>query len=62
MAAGRRGGRVKAADEPEPEPEPAPSGLPDEDAEGIPLGIPPDDEEADRELPGFPREDIDTAG
>ena len=42
--------------------EPAPSGLPDEDAEGIPLGVPPDDEEADRELPGFPQEDIDTAG
>ena len=43
------------------EPEPL-SGLPDEEAEGIPLGIPPDDEEADRELPGFPQEDIDTSG
>ncbi len=40
-----------------------PSGLPDEEQdEDIPLGVPPDDEDAERELPGFPEGDIDTAG
>ncbi len=48
---------MKCPEEPEP-----PSGLPDEGAEGIPLGVPADDEEADRELPGFPEEDVDTSG
>jgi hypothetical protein len=43
----------------------APTGLPEEGegGEDIPLGVPPDDEdEPDRELPGFPEGDIDTAG
>ena len=42
-----------------------PSGLPDEaraEDEDLPLGVPPDDEDADRELPGFPEGDVDTAG
>ncbi len=41
-----------------------PSGLPDEQQdEDLPLGIPGDeDDEVDRELPGFPEGDIDTAG
>jgi hypothetical protein len=41
-----------------------PSGLPDEEAqdEDVPLGVPPDDEDADRALPGFPEGDVDTAG
>jgi hypothetical protein len=43
------------------EPEP-PSGLPDEAPDDVPLGVPPDDEDAERELPGFPEEDVDTAG
>lgn len=47
-------------DEREP---PAPSGLPEEGQdEDAPLGVPPDQEEPDRELPGFPEGDIDTAG
>ena len=46
------------AEEPE-----APTGLPEDgEGEGIPLGVPAEDEEADRELPGFPEGDIDTAG
>ena len=41
----------------------APTGLPEDgEGEGIPLGVPPEDEDADRELPGFPEGDIDTAG
>jgi hypothetical protein len=62
VAAGRRGGGVSEASKPEPEREPA-SGMPEggEDAD-LPLGVPPDDEDADRELPGFPEGDIDTAG
>jgi hypothetical protein len=44
------------------EPEPL-SGMPEEEQDqDLPLGIPPDDEEADRQLPGFPEGDIDTAG
>ncbi len=46
------------AEEPE-----APTGLPEDgEAEGAPLGVPPEDEEPERELPGFPEGDIDTAG
>ena len=45
-----------------PEEREPPSGLPPEDAEDTPLGVPPDDEDAERELPGFPEEDVDTAG
>jgi hypothetical protein len=62
VAAGRRGGGVTEAREAAGEPEPA-SGMPEggEDAD-LPLGIPPDDEDADRERPGFPEGDIDTAG
>ena len=49
-------------EEEEKEPE-APTGLPEDgEAEGAPLGVPPDDEDAERELPGFPEGDIDTAG
>ena len=46
-----------------PETEPS-SGLPDEaQDDDVPLGIPADeDDEVDRELPGFPEGDIDTAG
>ena len=46
-----------------PETEP-PSGLPDETQDDdVPLGTPADeDDEVDRELPGFPEGDIDTAG
>jgi hypothetical protein len=44
-----------------PETEP-PSGLPEEEDEDVPLGVPADDDEVDRELPGFPEGDIDTAG
>jgi hypothetical protein len=45
-----------------PETEP-PSGLPEEDeGEDVPLGVPADEDEVDRELPGFPEGDIDTAG
>lgn len=39
-----------------------PSGLPDEDEEDAPLGIPADEDDADRELPGIPEGDVDTAG
>jgi hypothetical protein len=47
----------------EEEPEAAPTGLPDEaQDEDIPLGVPLDDKDAERELPGFPEGDIDTAG
>jgi hypothetical protein len=61
MAAGRRGGRMRS--EPgEEEPEPL-SGMPEEaQDEDLPLGVPPEGEEADRNLPGFPEGDIDTAG
>lgn len=42
---------------------PAPSGLPQEgQEEDVPLGVPPDDEAPERERPGFPEGDIDTAG
>ena len=59
MAAGRRGGGV-TGEEREP---PAPSGLPQEgQEEDVPLGVPPDDEAPERERPGFPEGDIDTAG
>ena len=46
-----------------PETEPA-SGMPeDEQDTDVPLGVPADeDDELDRELPGFPEKDIDTAG
>jgi hypothetical protein len=46
-----------------PETEP-PSGLPEEEAEDedVPLGVPADEDDVDRELPGFPEGDIDTAG
>lgn len=45
-----------------PETEP-PTGMPEGgEEEDLPLGIPADDDEADRELPGFPEGDIDTAG
>jgi hypothetical protein len=46
-----------------PETEP-PTGLPEEEAEDedVPLGVPADEDEVDRELPGFPEGDIDTAG
>ena len=51
-----------SAAEAEEEPE-VPTGLPEEGAdEDVPLGVPPDDEDAERELPGFPEGDIDTAG
>jgi hypothetical protein len=40
----------------------APSGLPDEAPDDVPLGVPPDEDEAERERPGFPEEDVDTAG
>lgn len=39
-----------------------PSGLPDEEPEDIPLGVPPDEDDAERELPGIPEGDVDTAG
>ena len=39
-----------------------PSGLPPDAEEDTPLGVPPDEEEPERELPGFPEEDVDTAG
>ena len=41
-----------------------PSGLPEEEqTDDVPLGIPADeDDDVDRELPGFPEGDIDTAG
>ncbi len=40
------------------------SGMPeDEQDKDVPLGVPADeDDEVDRELPGFPEGDIDTAG
>ena len=42
---------------------PAPTGLPEDGQdEDIPLGVPPDEEDAERELPGFPEGDFDTAG
>lgn len=44
------------------ETEPSPSGMPDEAEEDVPVGVPPEDEEAERKLPGFPEDDIDTAG
>jgi hypothetical protein len=48
--------------EAEEKPEPL-SGMPEEERDqDLPLGVPPDGEEADRELPGFPEGDIDTAG
>jgi len=52
---------VNAEEEREP---PAPTGLPEEGqgGEDIPLGVPPDEEEPERELPGFPEGDVDTAG
>ena len=52
-----------SAAEAEEEPE-VPTGLPEDGkgGEDIPLGVPPDEEEPDRELPGFPEGDIDTAG
>jgi hypothetical protein len=47
-----------------PETEEPLSGMPeDEQDQDLPLGIPADeDDEVDRELPGFPEGDIDTAG
>lgn len=51
---------MSPGDETEP-----PSGMPeDEEGTDIPLGVPaPEHEdELDRELPGFPEGDIDTAG
>lgn len=41
-----------------------PSGMPEEEqGTDVPLGIPADDDDdVDRELPGFPEKDIDTAG
>ena len=41
-----------------------PSGRPDEEQDDdVPLGVPADeDDKVDRELPGFPEGDIDTAG
>lgn len=53
---------MKAEEEPE-----APSGLPEggEGGEDTPMGVPADAEDAEdaeRELPGFPAGDIDTAG
>ena len=40
-----------------------PTGLPDEqEDEDTPLGVPADEDETDRDLPGFPEGDIDTAG
>jgi hypothetical protein len=45
-----------------PETEP-PSGLPDDvEEEDVPLGVPADEDDVERELPGFPEGDIDTAG
>ena len=39
------------------------SGMPEEQQdEDLPLGVPRDGEDAERELPGFPEGDIDTAG
>ena len=47
----------------QPEQREPPSGLPDEAPDDVPLGVPPDDDEApERELPGFPEGDVDTAG
>jgi hypothetical protein len=46
----------------QPEKREPPSGLPPDAEVDIPLGVPPDDEDAERELPGFPEEDVDTAG
>jgi hypothetical protein len=45
-----------------PEEPETPSGLPREADEDVPLGVPPEDEDTERELPGFPEEDVDTAG
>ncbi len=45
-----------------PEQREPPSGLPDEAPDDVPLGVPPDDEEPERERPGFPEGDVDTAG
>ena len=46
------------ADETEPQ-----SGMPEEEQDqDLPLGVPADEDEADRDLPGFPEGDIDTAG
>ncbi len=39
-----------------------PSGLPDEEPEDVPLGVPEDEDERERELPGIPEGDVDTAG
>ncbi|HEV2786604.1 MAG TPA: hypothetical protein VGV67_09470 [Solirubrobacteraceae bacterium] len=45
------------------ETEPPPTGMPEDgEDEDLPLGVPAEDDEADRELPGFPEGDIDTAG
>ncbi|HVF78610.1 MAG TPA: hypothetical protein VNA28_09955 [Solirubrobacteraceae bacterium] len=40
------------------------SGMPEEEQDSdLPLGVPDDDDdEVDRELPGFPEGDVDTAG
>lgn len=44
----------------ETEPE---SGMPEDEQDAdLPLGVPDDEDEVDRELPGFPEGDIDTAG
>ena len=69
---GSSGGRTsRTLSSPRPEPGIAtglaeagtPSGLPDEaEDEDVPLGVPADEDEVDRELPGFPEGDIDTAG
>lgn len=41
----------------------APTGLPQEGQdEDTPLGVPPEEEAPERERPGFPEDDIDTAG
>lgn len=35
----------------------------DEEGTDVPLGVPADEQdELDRELPGFPEQDVDTAG
>jgi hypothetical protein len=47
------------------ETEEPPSGMPEEEqGTDLPLGVPADEDEdkLDRELPGFPEKDIDTAG
>ena len=45
------------------ETDPPPTGMPeDAEDEDLPLGVPPEDDEPERERPGFPEGDIDTAG